>query len=114
MTVSLAEHGQPLPTGTPGLETIVVTYCVTLGRLFDFSGLSQVSVWLLPSSLLGVSSEDPGPAELLLIPCIPQALSMTLTLYTPHILLADYKTKEGKNSPLGCSLECPHRINKVS
>lgn len=86
MTVSLAGHGQPLATVTQGLETIVVTCCVTLGRLLDFSGLSQVSVWLLPSSLLGVSSEDPGPAELLLISCTPQGLSMTLTLST-HTLL---------------------------
>lgn len=86
MTVSLAGHEQPLATGTQGLglETIIVTCCVTLGRLLDFSGLSQVSVWLLPSSLLGVCSEAPGPAEPLLI---PSSLSRTLTLYTPHILL---------------------------
>lgn len=89
MTVSLAGHGQPLATDSQGLglETIVVTCCVTLGRLLDFSGLSQVSVWLLPSFLLGVCSEDPGPAEPLLIPSTPQGLLRTLTLYTPHILL---------------------------
>lgn len=85
MTVSLAGHGQPLATVTQGLETIVFTCCVTLGRLLDFSGLSQVSVWLLPSSLLGVSSEDPGPAELLLISCTPQGLSMTLNSVHTHI-----------------------------
>lgn len=40
-----------------GLETTIAT-CVTLRRLLDFSGLTQVSVWLLSSSLLGVWSED--------------------------------------------------------
>lgn len=89
MTVSLPGHGQPLATVSQGLglETIVATCCVTLGRLLDFSGLSQVSVWLLHSSFLGVCSEDPGPAEPLLIPSTPQGLLRTLTLYTPHNLL---------------------------
>lgn len=84
MSVSLAGHEQPLATGTQGLglETIIVTCCVTLGRLLDFSGLSQVSVWLLPSSLLGVCSEAPGPAEPLRIPS--GSLEDTHSVHTTH------------------------------
>lgn len=75
ITVSLAGHGQPHATVTQVCaETIAVACCVTLGRLLGFSGLSQVSAWLLPSSLLGVCSEDSGPAELLLSPSTLQGL----------------------------------------
>lgn len=48
----------PLSPQGLGLETTIATCCVTPQRLFDFSGLTQVSVWLLSSCLLGVWSGD--------------------------------------------------------